>query len=85
MWKAVGKLFPKITIKYKTRNKKVDGKLVRGREVTSTMEFMSMSEDARRILTWEGDAINIDQGEQHESLTDAIVALGTRLRDHPGP
>lgn len=80
LWKAVEKPFPKITIKYRTADRKEGKLLIPGRVVTSTMEFMSMSDDARRILTWEGDAINIDQGEQHESLTDAIVSLGTRLR-----
>ena len=74
-WHKIEKPYPKITIKYAI--KREDGRL---QTVTSTMEFMSSADDAQRILTWEGDWINIDQAEQVDDLSEATVNLGTRVR-----
>jgi len=74
-WHKVEKPYPKITIKYAIKGE--DGRIS---TVTSTLEFMSSADDAQRILTWEGDWINIDQAEQVDDLSEATVNLGTRVR-----
>lgn len=74
-WHRVEKPYPKITIKYAVKG--ADNRIS---TVTSTLEFMSSADDAQRILTWEGDWINIDQAEQVDDLSEATVNLGTRVR-----
>lgn len=69
--KIVEKPFPKITLSYE---------LPDGEVAQSTLEFMSSNDNAQTILTWEGDWINYDQGEQDDNLSDTIRALGSRLR-----
>lgn len=71
LWKNVEKPFPKITIKYKLRN---------GKTHLSTLEFMSASDDAHNIRTWEGDWCNIDQAELVDNLTELWSELGSRTR-----
>jgi len=80
VWKRVEKPYPKIVIRYS---------VMKGKRIipcVSTLEFMSGSDDAQRIKTWEGDWINIDQAEQVEDLSEAVISLGTRLRGNvPDP
>ena len=46
----------------------------------STLEFMSGDKNGEKILSWEGDAINIDEAGLIEDLESLCRNLGTRLR-----
>jgi hypothetical protein len=67
VWKIISKPYPKIVLKHSGIG-------------TSSLEFMSAADDANRILSWEGDWINIDEAGLLDNLDDTIVRLGTRLR-----
>lgn len=49
-------------------------------QIESSLEFMSTEKNAQKILTFEGDWVDVDQAEQVEDLTSAVVNLGTRVR-----
>lgn len=46
----------------------------------STIEFMSADKQGKKILTWSGDVIAVDQAESFEDLEGLIENLGTRTR-----
>jgi len=75
LWKAVTKPYPQLTIKYRYYNEA--GRIVTH---TSSLEFMSTDENGKKILTWSGDWVNIDQGESVPDISEALVNLGTRVR-----
>jgi len=70
VFKAISKPYPKIVLKFRVGNT----------TNTSSLEFMSAADDANRILSWEGDWINIDEAGLLDDLDETIVRLGTRLR-----
>lgn len=47
---------------------------------SSTIEFYSIEDDPRKVLTLEGDWANLDQAEKFEDLEVVEAALGSRLR-----
>lgn len=50
----------------------------------SIMEFMSLGDNSEKILTYEGDWINVDQAEQLQNLDEVLTNLRTRLRGTVG-
>ena len=62
--------YPRIELRY----------MLQGMLAQSTMEFMSVEKNASKVLSWEGDWINIEEGGLLEDLGDAIRNLGSRLR-----
>lgn len=48
--------------------------------VSSTLEFMSVDENATQILSWEGDWVNIDEAGLIDNLGEVLTNLGSRLR-----
>jgi len=71
LWKVNIKPYPTLTIQYRYPG----GAIHKG-----TLEFMSSDKNAQKILTWDGDWVNIDQGESVDDLSTAIINLGTRVR-----
>lgn len=67
VWKIIEKPYPKIVIK----NSYVG---------ESTLEFMSADKNGEKILSWEGDAVHIDEAGRIQDLEDLVRNLGTRLR-----
>lgn len=53
---------------------------VRGTLIRSTMEFMSVDKNAKAILSWEGDWVNIDEAGLIDDLESTIINLGSRMR-----
>lgn len=62
--------YPSVTLKF----------MIGSTIVTSTMEFMSVDENASAILSWEGDWVNIDEAGKLDDLGGTITNLGSRLR-----
>jgi hypothetical protein len=52
----------------------------RGTLVRSKLEFMSVDKNASKILSWEGDWINVDEAGLIDNLDDISINLGSRLR-----
>lgn len=48
--------------------------------VISTLEFMSVADDAESIFGWEGDWLNIDEGFLLDDLEGTLTVLGSRVR-----
>jgi hypothetical protein len=48
--------------------------------VESTLEFMSVDEDATGILSWEGDWINVEEAALLNNLEEIVTSVGSRLR-----
>lgn len=48
--------------------------------VHSTLEFMSVDENAAKILSWDGDWLNIDEAGKIDNLSETIKNAGSRLR-----
>lgn len=66
--------YPKITLRFKV-----------GRaSYRSTMEFMSMDNQAKKIFTWRGDWINLDEAAFIDQLDIALMNLATRLTGTTG-
>lgn len=55
---------------------------IRGQLVRATMEFMSVDKNAKAILSWEGDWVNIDEAGLIDDLEGTIINLGSRMRGH---
>jgi len=55
---------------------------VRGNLIRSTEEFMSVDKNAKAILSWEGDWVNIDEAGLIDDLEGTIINLGSRMRGH---
>ncbi len=76
--------YPKITIKYIIPSRAGSGehKPRKSRTVTQTLEFMSAQDQGKKILSWEGDWMCIDEAGllTDEQLAEAIRNLGSRLR-----
>jgi hypothetical protein len=67
--KAIERPYPKIVIAFKIGN----------RTYRSTLEFMSVADDAMGIFSWRGDRINIEEGGHIENLAEVVTNLVTRL------
>jgi hypothetical protein len=72
MWRTVKRPYPLIEFRFYIGNTLI----------VSTMEFMSVSDNAKQILSWEGDWLNIDEAGQIDSLAETLRNLGSRLRGH---
>ncbi len=55
---------------------------VKGVLMHSTMEFMSIDKNAKAVLSWEGDWVNIDEAGLIDDLEQTIINLGSRMRGH---
>jgi hypothetical protein len=55
---------------------------VRGQLIRATLEFMSVDKNAKAILSWEGDWVNIDEAGLIDDLGGTIINLGSRMRGH---
>lgn len=64
--------YPMIDIRFR-----VYGQLVR-----ATLEYMSIDKNAKAILSWEGDWVNIDEAGLVDDLGGTIINLGSRMRGH---
>jgi hypothetical protein len=62
--------YPKITLKFYV------GQFL----VNSSLEFMSVDENAAKILSWDGDWLNIDEAGKIDNLSETIKNAGSRLR-----
>jgi hypothetical protein len=67
--KAIERPYPKIVIAFK----------IGERVHRSTMEFMSVADDAMGIFSWRGDMINIEEAGHIENLAEVTQNLITRL------
>lgn len=74
---CVERPYPKITIEYEIPASITGGK---PEVVRSTMEFMSIADQGKHILSWEGDWINIDEAGIIPDLEVIGTQLGSRLR-----
>jgi hypothetical protein len=72
MWRTVKRPYPLIEFRFYIGNTLI----------VSTMEFMSVSDNANQILSWEGDWCNIDEAGQIDTLSVTLRNLGSRLRGH---
>lgn len=70
IWNRRYRPYPKIEIRFKV------GPVL----VSSLMEFMSVSDNARNIFTYEGDWINVEEAALLDNLDEVMLSLGTRLR-----
>ena len=70
IWEKPRRPYPKIVLKYQI------GEAI----YESSMEFMSVDEDATGILSWEGDWINIEEAGLLDNLEEIVVSVGSRLR-----
>ncbi len=72
IWASPKRPYPLIDLRFR-----VHGVLVR-----SSMEFMSIDKNAKAILSWEGDWVNIDEAGLVDDLEGTIINLGSRMRGH---
>jgi hypothetical protein len=72
MWRKVKRPYPLIEFRFYINNTLI----------VSTMEFMSISDNATQILSWEGDWVNIDEAGKIDSLAETLRNMGSRLRGH---
>jgi hypothetical protein len=70
IWRKPMRPYPQIELKFYV------GELL----VYSTLEFMSVDENASAILSWEGDWVNIDEAGKLDDLEGTLTNLGSRLR-----
>lgn len=70
IYKATERPYPKIILKFYV------GRTL----VYSTLEFMSVDKNASKILSWDGDWINIDEAGKIDDLEETIKNTGSRLR-----
>lgn len=68
--KAPQRPFPRIDLKF----------YVGSTLVQSQLEFMSVDKNGAKILSWEGDWVNIDEGGRLDELEETTGHLGSRLR-----
>lgn len=77
VYKYVERPYPKIVVEY------VIPAAITGDKdyiVRSSMEFMSASDDGKRLLSWEGDWVHIDEAGLILDLDGLITSVGSRLR-----
>lgn len=67
--KAIERPYPKIVIGFK----------VNDTIYQSTLEFMSVADDAMGIFSWRGDKVNIEEAGHIDTLEEVVKNLSTRL------
>ena len=67
--KAIERPYPRIVIAFK----------IGSRTYRSTLEFMSVADDAMGIFSWRGDKVNIEEGGHIDNLSEVVTNLVTRL------
>ena len=70
IWEKPRRPYPKFVLRFQV------GEVI----YQSTLEFMSASDDAVGILSWEGDWINIEEAGLLDNLSSVVTSAGTRLR-----
>lgn len=70
IWNKPMRPYPKIELRF----------IVNDKVVSSVLEFMSVDVNAKNILSWEGDWVNIEEAGLIDDLEGTITNLTTRVR-----
>jgi len=70
IWERPRRPYPKIVLKYQIGDAIYE----------SSMEFISVDEDATGVLSWEGDWINVEEAGLLDNLEEIVTNVGSRLR-----